>query len=473
VRRSSAESDCTPFESIEAKHSVFIPADAIQDTGKMPVALVKMISDDTIVAISSAVGPAARMIVRLSGPASFSMLTQLTVDSATPEHGTASRARLRLNNLQFPATVYAFRAPRSATGEDVIEIHLPGNPLLARMLVDASILAGARAAEPGEFTARSYFNGRLDLSAAEGVSSVIAAQSERELEAARRLLSGELSRRLRPTMDLLAQTLALVEADIDFAGEEITILDREQTNQRIDRIDVELAKLLAESARFEILSHEPRIVLVGRPNAGKSTLLNSVAGADRAIVSPFAGTTRDVLTASVTLMRGIVTLMDVAGLEENVPGDPISEQMHPASMNAVRSADVVVLVREIGDERPSIPLPVQPHLFIRSKADLSHDEAGELCVSAYTGVGLPTLRDRLDSLAFGPVASNASLALNARHIRSIDQARSALARAAATTEPELIALELRDALDAMGEILGSVTPDDVLGRIFSSFCIGK
>jgi tRNA modification GTPase len=274
-------------------------------------------------------------------------------------------------------------------------------------------------------------------------------------------------------MDLLAQTLALIETGIDFAGEEITVLDRQQTKSRIARIDAELKKLLSESSRFEALSHEPRIVLVGRPNAGKSTLLNALAGIDRAIVSPSAGTTRDALSAPMILRRGIVTVLDIAGIEEIQSPDELSQQMHAASLRAVEAADVIVLVREVGDHRPEIPLPVQPHLRVRSKVDISSQPSPDLCVSAHTGEGMKPLRDRLDELAFGPSSAGSSLALNARHIHCIEEARAALHRGGSNIEAELIALELREALDALGEILGAITPDDVLGRIFSKFCIGK
>jgi tRNA modification GTPase len=432
-----------------------------------------MISDDTIVAISSAVGPAARMIVRLSGPAAWNIVSKFAPVSISATPGSVLRTSLLIDDLAFPATLYLFRSPRSATGEDVVEIHLPGNPLLARMLLDAAIIAGARSAGPGEFTSRAYFNGRLDLAAAEGVAAVISAQSERELDAARRLMSGELSRRLAPTMELLAETLALIEAGIDFAGEEITVLDEERTKERIGRIDQALSKLLAESERFENLSHEPRIVLVGRPNAGKSTLLNALAGIDRAIVSPHAGTTRDVLTASLMLRRGSVTIADAAGLQETEAADEIAQQMRVASINAVQSADVVVLVRESGDVAAEITLPVTPSLRVASKIDLPGERWGDLGVSALTGEGVGDLRDRLDMLAFGDASAGSTLALTVRHLKCVEEARAALHRADISSEAELIALELREALDQLGEILGSITPDDVLGRIFSKFCIGK
>src|SRR5687768_16434231 len=229
-----------------------------------------MHSGDTIVAISSAVGPAARMIVRASGPESAQLAASLGVDPL-PEASSASRTLLRFSALTVPAWLYVFRAPRSYTGEDLVEFHLLGNPLLARMLLDALVANGARPADPGEFTARAYFNGRIDLTEAEGVAATIAAGGEQELRAARQLLAGELARRLRPATDLIAETLALVEVGIDFSDEDVSFLSAVQVSQRAAHADDMLRELLDGSARFERLTHEPQVVLVGRPNAGKST----------------------------------------------------------------------------------------------------------------------------------------------------------------------------------------------------------
>src|SRR4051812_26939639 len=224
-----------------------------------------MTHGDTIVAISSAVGPAARMIVRASGAAAGALLARLTELDLTP--AAARRARVRCAALDLPASIYTFVGPHSATGEDVVEFHIPGNPLLARLLLDELIRLGARQADPGEFTARGYFNGRLDLAQAEGVAATIAAHSQAELRAARQLLAGELARRLRPATDAVAETLALVEAGIDFADEGVSFLSPAQVRERVREADESVAALVAESARFERLTHEPQIVLVGRPNA--------------------------------------------------------------------------------------------------------------------------------------------------------------------------------------------------------------
>jgi tRNA modification GTPase len=231
--------------------------------------------------------------------------------------------------------------------------------------------------------------------------------------------------------------------------------------------------LLHESARLERLSHEPRIVLVGRPNAGKSTLLNALTGHPRAVVSPQAGTTRDAIWIHLALPRGTVRLIDVAGVEAGT--DEISRQMQRQAARAVEEADLIVLVRDCTDSRPLPEIARTPDLLVASKTDLRGSiEHDELPVSAVTGESLAQLRERLDTMAFGQVSDSAVLALNTRHVRAVDEARAALSRASQSDGgAEILAMEMREALDALGEILGSVTPDDLLGRIFSSFCIGK
>lgn len=440
-----------------------------------------MNTSDTIAAISSATAPAARMIVRLSGAAAVDLARQLNPSLAAAP-GTAVFGPLNFSELTVPAWIYVFRAPGSYSGDDLVEFHIPGNPLLAQMLLNELLGRGARLAEPGEFTARAYFNGRIDLTAAEGVAAAVTASSESELRAARQLMAGELARQLRPVMNLLAETLALMEVGIDFSDEDVTFLPREQVIQRIGSAIEALDALTRATARFERLAHEPQIVLVGRPNAGKSTLLNALAQHERAVVSPVAGTTRDALSAEIRLRRGIARLIDVAGMESIAPPDGIAQQMQAVALRGVETADLIVLVRDGTDPSPPPRLPRPADLPVVTKSDLVRRAAGDgaadesaVIVSALTGEGLDELRDRLDTLAFGDASARPALALNARHLAAIDEARSGLRRAVEGLDAgvEVTALELRASLDALGSVLGQVTPDDLLGRIFARFCIGK
>lgn len=442
-----------------------------------------MITGDTITAISSAVGVGARLIVRLGGPRATQIAAEIC-PAGLPAASRAARTTLEFAGLHIPACIYRFVAPHSYSGEDLIEFHLPGNPLLTRMLLDELIRRGARQAEPGEFTARAFFTGRIDLSEAEGVAAAISASGEAELSAARQLLAGELARRLSPLMDSLAETLALVEAGIDFSDENIAFIEPAEVLRRCEQIDAALQQLLRESARFERLSHEPQVVMIGRPNAGKSTLLNALAGETRAVVSEVAGTTRDVLWAQVPLQRGFIRLFDLAGLEESSPAiddaspqASIARQMQTRALSALASADLIMLLIETADPKPMLSLPRRADLIVRTKADLpgqTHSD-GALAISVHTGENLDTLRRRLDELAFGRLAESPTLALNARHLQAIEQARSALHRipTASTAGSELLAIELREALDHLGAILGRISPDDLLGRVFARFCIGK
>lgn len=432
-----------------------------------------MISGDTIAAISSAAGRAPRIIVRASGPAVRSIHQQL-IGSSLFTGGSATREPIRFNSLSIQAWIYRFAAPASITGEDLIELHLPGNPLLADLLLRELIRLGARQAEAGEFSARAYLGGKIGLSEAEGIAMAISAQHDRELLAARQLMSGELARRLREPLESLAATLALIEAGIDFIDQEISLISADQVRDRLTSIQAILEKLLAETGRFERLSHEPRIVLAGRPNAGKSTLLNALCGGTRTIVSDQPGTTRDAIWAEVELPHGKVRVIDVAGFEEIDESDAIARSMRDQALRAIESADILLLLRDSTDRRPDPDLPRKPDLYLFTKRDLEQHDG--MSISARTGAGMGELRTCLDEIAFSQSSVGENLALNARHVELIQKAIESISRADYLLPDggdDLLALELRDALDHLGGVIGQVTPDDLLGRIFSTFCIGK
>jgi tRNA modification GTPase len=433
-----------------------------------------MISTDTIVALSSSPAVAARAIVRLSGNEAKTIASAFVALPALANR--FQRRSIRVGSWQVPGSVCYFQSPRSYTGEDLVEFHLPGNRLISERLIKQCIERGARLAEPGEFTARAYFNGKMDLTQAEGVAASIGAMNQHQLDAARQLLAGELARRMNPLVEQVAETLALLEAGIDFVDEDISFISQEDLSLRLASADRSLEELVNNSARFGPLGAEPTIALVGRPNAGKSTLLNCLAKHERAIVSPIAGTTRDALSVDVVLAHGVVKLIDIAGLEQNDHANDIEQQMQSRARQIVHSADVIVSVMEAKDDQPAIDTGRQPDICVRSKIDLGGKmRAGELAVSALTHDGIEPLRQSLDRHVFGATSTGQTLALNSRHLQAITNGRAALARAMADAHSghECVALHLREALDELSQITGAVSPDDVLGKVFAKFCIGK
>ena len=442
---------------------------------------------DTIAAISSSVGCSPRMIVRLSGPRAWELAMHFCPEAQLISSGRID-TRFKWQGLWIPCQIYSFHAASSYTGEDQIEFHLPGNVVICKSLLNDLLMAGARSAEAGEYTFRAYFNQKMDLSEAEGVAATIAAQGRQELAAARQLMSGELSRRLMPVMDVIAETLALIEVGIDFSQEDVSVLDDAEVDRRISQSLLELNSIVSQSSRFEKLTHEPRVVLVGRPNAGKSTLINCLCGHQRAIVSAIAGTTRDALSASVALSRGMIRMIDCAGLEQiqsnqtPVRTEVIAEietQMQSRSLRELESADLVLLCHDPSDLQSPMKLPRQPNLVVFTKQDMVvadvQTEESSITVSAMTGFGIDQLKQSLDQLAFGSENMPSQLALNIRHVNALELSIAALSRAQAAVGSghELVALELRDVLNELGEVLGTISPDDMLGRIFAKFCIGK
>ncbi len=453
--------------------------------------------DDTIAAISSAPGSSARAIIRVSGPMAHRLSPLIARDdpsargapAAGPNQALVVRVHLT-DALSLPVLALRFDGPRSATGEDVLEILLPGNPLLVERVLAAILREhGVRPATPGEFSARAFLNGRVTLDQAEGIAATIAAQSDAELSAARELLSGESGRRTRAWAEELATLLALVEAGIDFSDQEDVVpIAPGALARRLDDVRRSIAQRLG--AGGEARPHLPRVVLAGAPNAGKSTLFNALlGGARRAVVSPIPGTTRDAIEETLHLAPDIpgadpVTLVDLAGLDGDAAhGATIEALAQARARESLLSADVVLWCDPTGVFRESeIERAVagKPTIRVRTKADLPRarpmGHAIEVC--GLDGYHLPALRRAISDAAWGAATGVTVLPRHRRALaqcqRSIDDALAIIDPGAhALADPAIVSASLRDALDALGELTGRLSPDDIIGRIFATFCVGK
>ncbi|MBM4045820.1 MAG: tRNA uridine-5-carboxymethylaminomethyl(34) synthesis GTPase MnmE [Planctomycetes bacterium] len=462
---------------------------------------------DTIVAVSTPAGRAARGIIRLSGPNAIPSVQSLFV-SSVPLSGastyTAHEGHLRLqteskiqnpkSKIVIPATVYLMRAPSSYTREDVVEIHTFGSPPVLEMILDALLGLGNRLAAPGEFTQRAFLYGRLDLAQAESVIQVIRAQSDSELRAAARRLSGIVSKEVAAIRDALADLCAQLELSIDFSDQDVEILSDAELGRRLAEARARLARFAAEPSAASLRRHEVAAVICGRPNVGKSALLNALAPHARAIVSPTPGTTRDTLEADLDVDGIRFRLFDTAGIRPS--DDPLESLAVGRARETLELAELALCVFDASagltpldvDLFQTAEAPVR--LAVANKCDLptkvSADEAKAVLgvtdvhfVSATARTGLDSLKQAMAAAVTQGRLDRSSAALlgSARQREALRAGLAALERADASlrahASPEFTALDLRDALDALGQILGDLTPDDILDRIFAQFCIGK
>lgn len=443
---------------------------------------------DTIVAIATAAGAAGVGVVRLSGPQSIAIARRLSSIDPRPRYAHYVRFRDAADEVIDDGLLIAFIAPASYTGEDVVELQAHGSPALLRLLLARCVELGARQARPGEFTERAFLNERLDLAQAEAVADLIHASSQAAARAARRALDGEFSRRVDTLTEALTALRIYVEAAIDFPEEEIDFLAGPELKSRLQQVRELMQALLREARRGQRLRDGLHVVIAGPPNAGKSSLLNALAGSDRAIVTDIAGTTRDLLRESV-LIDGIeLTLVDTAGLREGA--DRVeAEGMRRARAEFAR-ADLALAVIECGSEHEQIPalrreLAALPRVFwLQNKCELAaeparhevRDDGEHFWLSAREGLGLDALREALKQAAGLGDAAEGAISARARHVDALQRANTQLENAAqrlAEGSGELAAEDLRAAQEALGEITGRLSADDLLGRIFGSFCIGK
>jgi tRNA modification GTPase len=436
---------------------------------------------DTITALATPSGPGARAIVRLSGPASATAL-ELLFESAEPM-GAGPRilraGRLRLPQLApLPADVYFWPAPHSYTGQDLAEIHTLSCPPLLELLIAQLLEAGCRAAQPGEFTLRAFLAGKLDLTRAEAVHAVIESGSRAELKLALKQLAGGMARPLQELRDDLLNLLADIEAGLDFADEDIHFVQPEETLMRLGKALAQVTLLGKQLDQRGVAERVFRAVLTGRPNAGKSSLFNAVAGAE-ALVSPLPGTTRDYLVKRLDLGGVVIELVDTPGWQTDK--GTIEAQAQAFAREQTEQADLLILCLEAGqpvavEEERLVRQAHPPTVAIATKCDRAAAQAGMLATSALTGAGIESLRALLAEQAgqHKQPALAPSLSRCRHHVQScLEQLRRAHGIVLFAEPPELLALELRGALEQLGEMVGTVYTDDLLDRIFSRFCIGK
>ena len=428
---------------------------------------------DTIFALASARGKAGVAVVRVSGPAAHDAVVALAGALPLPRQATLRTLKRRDGTRLDEAIVLVFEEGRSFTGEASAELHLHGSTaVIAAVLEELGNRDGLRLAEPGEFTRRALENERLDLAQVEGLADLIDAETEAQRRQALRVLSGDLGRRAEVWRQRLIRAAALVEATIDFADEEVPEDVGPEVQQLVLRVREELLREAEGVAVAERIRDGFEVAIVGRPNAGKSTLLNALAGRDAAITSEVAGTTRDVIEVRMDLRGLPVTFLDTAGLRETQ--DAVEAIGVARALDRARAADLRVFLLDRSDEDLGLP-PETDDVVALGKADVRGP--ADFAVSGKTGQGIPELIDRITETLEGR-AQGAGLAIRERHRTALRRAIGALESAEVEIQHgpdrgELAAEEIRTAIRALDSIVGRIDVEDILDEIFLSFCLGK
>lgn len=443
----------------------------------------------TIVARATPPGRGGIAVIRVSGPAVAGIAEQLIGSLPRPRHATLAGFRDAGGEALDLGLALYFPAPHSFTGEDVLELHAHGGNVLADLLVARVIELGARHARPGEFTERAFLNDKLDLSQAEAIADLIDADSQAAARAAQRSLRGDFSAAVLALTEEVTELRSWVEAAIDFPDEDIDFLGEEELALRVQGVAGSFARLEEATRQGCLLREGLRVVIAGRPNAGKSSLLNALAGHAAAIVTPVPGTTRDVLREQIDIDGLPIHVIDTAGLRE--AADIVeAEGVSRAHAELARADHALVVIDAAADDEAALAallaeLPATlPRTIVRNKIDLSGEPPGPLPddpavlrISALGGAGLPELRACLRQVAGYQPAGEGSFTARRRHLDSLRQAREHFEAACRQLREhragELMAEELREVQNALGEITGEFTSEDLLGRIFGAFCIGK
>jgi tRNA modification GTPase len=442
---------------------------------------------ETIAAVATAPGRGGVGIVRVSGPLSAAIAKTITLCELPAREAVYTAFRDAGGDIIDRGIAIHFPAPRSYTGDSVLELQAHGGPVVLDLLLSHCLQLGARLARPGEFTERAFLNGKLDLAQAEAVADLIESGSAAAARAATRSLEGEFSRQVHALVEQLIELRIYIEAALDFSEEEIDFLVSDEVSERIAKLESSFSELFRAAQQGELLRDGMTVVIVGAPNVGKSSLLNRLAGRDTAIVTPIAGTTRDVLREHIHIDGLPLHVVDTAGLRES--DDPIEQEGIRRAREALKQADRVLLVHELGKPAPELDLGELPSGVgideVINKIDLfgkpprQERESGreKIYLSAKQDLGVDLLREHLKACMGYDAAASGAFSARKRHLEALNHAQSRLEAGkeilSLGSTPELAAEEFRLAQRALEEITGEFTSDDLLGRIFSSFCIGK
>jgi len=449
------------------------------------------IIEDTIAAIATPLGVGAISVIRVSGSQSFEFVDSIFVGKSkltmVPSH-TIHYGKIIDDdgNLIDDVLISVFKNPQSYTGEDSVEISTHGNPFITKRIIELLLNRGIKLAEPGEFTKRAFLNNRLDLAQAEAVVDIINSRTEASLRGARNQLDGLLSKKVSELRELLINTSSFIELELDFAEEDIQFIRKEELLEKIKLIKKEIDKLLTTYSFGRVIRDGVNVALVGKPNVGKSSLLNYILKEYRAIVSHIPGTTRDVIREDVSIDGILFRLFDTAGIR--ISEDEIEKEGVIRSREVVKNSDVVCFINDVEqefdnniyEELKSLTSETQI-ISVLNKIDVPHEtlQHSDVYISALTGEGIEELFKRLKEVAFGNsnYSEKSATVSNMRHYNCLRKAKVSLINAESSIHNflsgEYISVDLRNAEISLGEIIGEVTSDDILNNIFAKFCIGK
>lgn len=446
---------------------------------------------DTIVAIATATGQGSVGIVRLSGPEAQTIGQKMTQTTLQPRFAHFADFYDHLGNVIDQGISLFFKAPHSFTGENVVELQAHGGPIIVNLLLQEAVHLGARIAQPGEFSQRAFLNDKIDLAQAEAISDLINAHSESAAKGAIHSLQGHFSQHIHQLLQALIELRMHIEATIDFPEEEIDFLADAALQQRFSHVATQLENTVAQTQQGVLLQSGINVVIAGKPNAGKSSLLNALSGSDSAIVTDIEGTTRDTLKETIQIQGIPFHIIDTAGLRYS--NDIVETEGIKRALNEIKKADHLLVIADVRDTETA---PIEqvaseflqqipdtlPRTYIHNKIDLlpskptKNNQSNHLYISAKTGHGLSELTDYLLQAIGYQQNTESTFTARKRHIDALKRTQTCFEIAKehlANKDGELVAEELYQAQQALGEITGNFSADDLLGEIFSQFCIGK